>query len=460
MSQANDNTSTLQSDVDARIDSMPRVPLNFAGSFGLFILFFAANYEIGVFALISPSLLTTFGVDATALAAPVFWNLAGYGVGAYFFGHAGDRWGRRWGLMLTITVLALGNILAAFSWNIASFSFFRFIAGAGMGAVLALGSTYVGEMAPSNRRGLYLAKIYTAQAVFLLVVSFASLPVLDAMPETGWRFLIAFGGIAVLALAVLNRHGMMESPRWLVTVGQFEHAERNMQRLERNGWRGETPRILDEARPKTREQVDEQAERHSPIKTLMARPYLRRLAIILVFWFVYYLAAYGFLSYTPLILEALGIPAQSSLFLTVIGRASTVVPPLAMLYLIERIERRTLVFQGVAMMAIGLFLLFLPLGVWGGSIGVLLVNLGIGWSVTPGYIYTAEIFATRARGTASAIADGVGHMGGALAPFLVLPVLVSFGGVPTVLLIGGAAVLAGLVVCLGPKTRGRSISDI
>ena len=45
----------------------------------------------------------------------------------------------------------------------------------------------------------------------------------------------------------------------------------------------------------------------------------------------------------------------------------------------------------------------------------------------PAFTYTAEIFPTRARETAAATGDGVGHLGGAVAPFVVLPVLVSFG---------------------------------
>jgi putative MFS transporter len=78
----------------------------------------------------------------------------------------------------------------------------------------------------------------------------------------------------------------------------------------------------------------------------------------------------------------------------------------------------------------------------------------------PAFIYTAEIFPTRARGTAAAIGDGLGHLGGAIAPVVVLPVLVGFGGAAAVWVITGLTLLSGLIVTFGVRTRNRSLTEI
>lgn len=446
--------------VDARIDSMPRVPLTFAGAVALFLCFFASNYEIGAFALVVPSLLQEFSLDVTDVAAPVFWNLAGYGVGAYFFGYIADRWGRVPGISLTIAVLGISSFLSGFAWDLTSFTVWRFLAGAGMGAVLAVCSAYIGELAPANRRGLYMTKIFVVQAAVMIGTGFLSLWVLEALPEIGWRILLAFGGIVILSLLFVNRRGLVESPRWLVSAGHYDQAEAILQTLERNAWRGEEPQILPRVIADVPEPVVETGERQSPIKALLQRPYLGRLVMILSFWLAYYIAVYGFLSYTPLILEGLGVPAGEALLVTVLGRMAAIVSPIALLFLIERLERRTLIIQGACMMIIGLLVLFLPIGIWAGILGVFLVTLGTSWSAMPAYLYTAEIFATHSRGTAAAIADGVGHMGGAIAPFVVLPILVGFGAPAAVWVIVAGLAVSAVVVRLGPKTRGRSLADI
>lgn len=451
--------------IGARIDALPKVPLGAGGFIALLLCYFFANYDISVFALIVPSLMREFQLDPVALGLPVFWNLAGYGVGAYIFGYVADRWGRQRGLLLTIVGLSVGGFLSALSWDITSFSVFRFIAGAGMGAVLSVCSTYVSELAPARMRGRYLAIIYTAQAVLLLIVGFASLPVLhwgegDGGQPFGWRVLLGFGGLVIVAVLFLHDRAMTESPRWLVESGKPERAERNLRILEARVGVGEMPPM------DTAQLIEPLAERAAgdarvkPMQELLRAPYAGRLAVVLSFWLFYYIAAYGWLSYTTIILGAFGISEEESLFQTVASRTTGIIVPLLFIWLIEKVERRALVIQGAVLMIIGLLVLFLPIGNERGLLASVIITLGISWAVTPGYIYTAEIFSTTSRGTASSIADGVGHMGGAIAPFVVLPVLGALGGVAGVTVIIGCAVVAGGVMLFGPRTKGRTLQEI
>ncbi len=455
------NTSTTSSSIDRRIDSMRRVPLGAGGFIGLLICYVMANYDIGVFALVVPSMLAEFKIDPGALALPVFFNLLGYAVGAYLFGYIADRWGRQRGILVTVVVLAVGSALAAVSWDIASFTVFRFIAGLGMGAILTVCAAYINEVAPVNRRGQYLAIIYTVQGVILTVTGILSPWFMGVLPSAGWRLLLGFGVLAIVALAFLNRRGIIESPRWLVQAGRTEAAERNLGVLEsRVGGRVVIPETGDGSPIEPLTASINAENRIKPWAVLVRPPYVGRLALVLVFWFLFYIMAYGFLSYTTVLLEALGISEGDSLTITAWGRILTIAVPFLFIWIIDRVERRTLVIIGAAICAVGVLLLLVPLGSLSGYAGVILTNLGISWLVTPGYVYTAELFPTRARSSATSFADGVGHMGGAISGYIVLPILAAGGGVAAAWVLIAAVAIGGFLIAFGPKTKGKALEEI
>ncbi len=76
------------------------------------------------------------------------------------------------------------------------------------------------------------------------------------------------------------------------------------------------------------------------------------------------------------------------------------------------------------------------------------------------YTFTAENFPTRLRSRGFALADGGGHLGGAVGALL-LPTLVTgttfFLGFAV---IGITGLLADLIALGGPKTSGRSLEKV
>jgi putative MFS transporter len=445
--------------IDARIDAMPRVGLSRGAWFALMLCFFFANYDISVLAITLPAMRDELGLAGAQLGYPITWNLVGYCVGAYAFGHIADRHGRQKGLILTIAALGLGGFLTAFSWDVWSLTFFRFLTGCGMGAVLALCSAYIGELAPKNQRGAYLSKLYMVGTVLLIIIGFASLPVLSASPS-GWRWLLAFGGLVLLVLPLVNSRSLVESPRWLVSMGRPDDADHIVRQMETrlNLQPGGAVSVEDIPEEETQQPTDE--EERVPARALFQAPYLSRMLIILGFWFIFYVAMYGYASYLPLILEGIGISTSDALLVTVASRIMPLISVVAAVLLVERMERRTMVVAGTLMFAAALALIALNLGEGVATVGALMSSFGIAFMATPAYTYTAEIFPTRARGTAAAIADGVGHLGGAVTPFVILPVLINYGARPAVFVMVALLLLAAGIIRLGVRTRDRSLTDI
>jgi MFS transporter, putative metabolite:H+ symporter len=82
----------------------------------------------------------------------------------------------------------------------------------------------------------------------------------------------------------------------------------------------------------------------------------------------------------------------------------------------------------------------------------------IGLLVPVTYTYTAEHFATSTRATGVALSDGLGHIGGALAPLIVLSLAYTAWGFSAAFLVMAiSGVLAGALILLGIKATGRSL---
>jgi len=79
-----------------------------------------------------------------------------------------------------------------------------------------------------------------------------------------------------------------------------------------------------------------------------------------------------------------------------------------------------------------------------------------------GYTYTAEIFPTHARASAMSIGDGLGHLGGVLAPTVALAALAAWGGHGAFWLLAVFAFIAFAVITVGAlrETTGRSLVQV
>src|SRR5438128_573351 len=176
----------------------------------------------------------TLALTDTEIGASATFYLTGAVIGALLFGYGTDRFGRKKLFFITVAVYLIGTALSAFSWNFASYAFFRALTGAGIGGEYAAINSAIDELIPARVRGrvdLMIngsfwvgAALGGALSVFLLSDRFAV--------NVGWR--LAFGLGAVLAVCILIVRRMVpESPRWLTIHGRHEEAEAIVSDIER-----------------------------------------------------------------------------------------------------------------------------------------------------------------------------------------------------------------------------------
>jgi MFS family permease len=230
-------SAIVRSLVPARLDRLPWAPFHTRLVIALGVAWTLDGLEITIAGSIGAFLQRQDTLALTSaevgLSATVY--LIGQVVGALFFGWLSDRMGRRKLFILTLGLYLIASGLTAFSWNLPSYLVLRFVAGTGIGGEYAAVNSAIDEMIPSKYRGrVDLAVNGTYWLGALLGTSVAFVLLRDGGPldpDWAWRLGFLVGPAIGVLIWGLRRH-LPESPRWLLTHGRQEEAERTVTAIE------------------------------------------------------------------------------------------------------------------------------------------------------------------------------------------------------------------------------------
>ena len=176
----------------------------------------------------------TLGLTDAEIGLTSTIYLIGAVVGALVFGYLTDRLGRKLLFSVTLMLYLSATLATAFSWNLASFTIFRALTGAGIGGEYAAINSAVDELIPARVRGhvdLLINSTYwlgaglgAGAAIYLLKPGL--------FPVTlGWRFVFVIGATIGVGVLIMRRH-VPESPRWLVLHRGKQEAEKVISQIE------------------------------------------------------------------------------------------------------------------------------------------------------------------------------------------------------------------------------------
>jgi MFS family permease len=229
--------AVFATDVPARLDRLPWSRFHWLVIISLGIAWVLDGLEVTIVGSLSGALTESPVLHLTAeqvgLAASAY--LIGAVVGALFFGWLTDRLGRKRLFSITVLVYLTATVACGLSWNFWSFAFFRMLTGAGIGGEYAAVNATIQELIPARRRGFTDLVVNGSFWLGAAVGAIGALVVLDpaVMPaEYGWRFAFILGGVLGLIVLLLRRF-LPESPRWLMTHGDPQEAERVVAEIER-----------------------------------------------------------------------------------------------------------------------------------------------------------------------------------------------------------------------------------
>ncbi|MBV9425440.1 MAG: MFS transporter [Solirubrobacterales bacterium] len=434
----------------ARLDRIPVWPYERRLLWIVGAGYFFAFFDIVTISFALPVIAQQFHVSKGTVSLSVTSSLVGYIIGAFADSTIADKWGRRLSLAISVSVFSIGTALAAISTNAVELIIFRFISGLGIGAEIAAVTTYLGELSPARLRGRYTSWATTAAYAGFAVVPFIARGLVPTF-ASGWRVLFGIGAVGGVTILFMRR-GLPASPRWLVAQGRTEEAAEVVAEAE------DTAReATDEALPPPEPVPDEPPAERFPIAALLRAPMLGRVVLFVAIWFIYYVGNYGWLTLAPTLFVDKGYSLADSTTYLIVSGIGFLAGAYATTHFSDRLERKytAATFAGawtISLLVIGLFVSPAIIMVFG-----FFASVTVGLLVPLLYTYTAEHFSTNARATGVALTDGLGHVGGALAPLIVLGANTAWGfsGAFIVMAISGA--LAGALILLGIRATGRSL---
>jgi len=417
--------------------------------------------------------------------------LIGCIIGSALSGFLATNLGRKRSLIvagLLFFISALGSMDPEFlffeygqpSYSLAlMFNFYRVIGGVGVGLASAICPMYIGEVAPSNIRGMLVSWNQFAIIFGQLVVYFVNFFILgdhiqplvedigkqiaDITPaaqwtvETGWRYM--FGSEAVPAgLFALLICFVPETPRYLVSIGRDDVAQRILAKI--NG-SSKAAQILQDIKDTMVVKTEK----------LMTYGFVCIFVGIMLSVFQQAVGINAVLYYAPRIFGDMGM--DNPMILTVFMGVVNILFTLVAIFTVEKWGRKPLLISGSLGMALGAFGVAVTFGhaglefVTAASIMVYAASFMFSWGPIT-WVLIAEIFPNTIRGGAVAIAVAFQWIFNFIVSSTFVPMFNmhlsegdDFGHWFTYGLYGLICLLAALFVWrLVPETKGKTLEDM
>ncbi|MFB6963039.1 MFS transporter [Streptomyces sp. NPDC056309] len=404
---------------------------------------FIDGYAIAVigvaFTTLTPALDMTTGDKGLVAAA----SLVGIFVGGAVFGYVTDKIGRHIMYIADLAALALFSVLSAFTTEVWQLVLLRFLLGAAIGADYPIATSLLAEYLPRRFRGRMLGATFVVWALGAAAAYVVGLG-LAGLGTNAWRFMLASPAVFAIVTLFL-RLGTPESPRWLLSKGRPDDADRAIKKVF-----GPQYGVADLAA--------EPALARTGYTTVFRSPYVKRTLFVGIFWTAQVIPLFALYSFAPDLLAGMGITGNTAeVFLAVLF----VIGGIPGLWLVERIGRRALLLWSFGIIAVALSIPGLVPGLptWVSFTSVCVFALASGGSSFLEVVYPNELFPTEVRATAVGVGTAFSRIGSAAATFLMPFALAKSQSLP--LLIGAVVSVVGLLVTLawGIETRGRALSD-
>ncbi|UPK93714.1 hypothetical protein LCI18_004649 [Fusarium solani-melongenae] len=381
------------------------------------------GYDLGVIAevIASGNFINQFGNDPNKIGAVVSVFTGGAFFGAMFAGPAGDKFGRKYTILIGALIFILGGGLQTGASHIDFLYSGRCLAGVGVGFLVMIVPVYQGELCHPDIRGRVTALQQFMLGVGALIASavgYGTYVGFEDHDSRQWRIALGLQCLPAVILAALILF-FPESPRWLIDKGHVDEGLKTLARLHSQGnvddpWvRAEFEQIQE------RIAVEHEAAAKSYLELFTDKSCFRRLFLAVALQASVQMTGVSCIQYYSVkIFAKIGISGDETLRYQMISSVIALVAQFTCMLLIDNTGRRWPLiggnaFNGVTFIIATILLAKFPPGSEGGGgaagWGFIVITwiYNFSFSATCGplsWIIPAEIFdmKTRAKGVSIA----------------------------------------------------------
>ena len=423
------------------------------------------GYDTGVINGALEPLKEDLGLTALTEGFVVSILIFGAAFGALIGGRLSDRFGRRHNILMLSVVFMIGTLGCVLSPTWEMLAAFRFILGLAVGGASATVPVYLAEMSPVERRGSIVSRneFMIVSGQFAAFVINAIIFNIWGEHDAVWRYML----LVAVAPAIVLLFGMLrmpESPRWLISRGRHNDALVVLQQV----------RTPDAARAEMAE-VEALAEEEKltqvggPID--LSAKWIRRLVLIGIGLGVFqqFTGINSVMYYGTQLLADAGFSSSAAIIANTLNGLVSVLGVAIALKVMNKVNRRTMLFVGFALITIfhlliGLSAVLLPDGTIKAYcilVFVVLFVFSMQGTIGPlAWLMLAEIFPLKIRSFAIGVCIFVLWIANALVALVFPPVVAAIGIAMTFFIFAGLGALALIFTTQVPETRGRSLEQL
>ncbi|WP_430140756.1 MFS transporter [Neobacillus pocheonensis] len=370
---------------------------------------FTEGYDLGIYGAVLPALLEDKQWSMTAIQAGAIGSyvLVGMILGAVIIGTLTDLIGRKWSLIICISLFCITMILCAMAPNPELFGFYRFIGGIGLGGVVPTATAITIEYSPAKRKSFIYALMYSGYSIGGVAGAFLAIFLLQ---EHGWRFLFYIGFLPILVVPIIIKF-LPESIIFLRSKNRHTAAEEIIARY------GLSTEEFGHNKYSEYSKIKEKRKLQS-VTNLFKRENIRSTLLFWITFFMGFLMIYGLNTWLPKIMRESGYPMGASLAFLVALNAFAAIGPVLAGVIADRWGAKRVISISFFLASISIILLSIKF-----SIVLLFILVGIaGFGSYGGVIlmnsYIQTFYPADNHATALGWAHGFGRIGAVCGPLL------------------------------------------
>jgi MFS family permease len=452
------------------------------------------GYDMGVISGALPQLKQEFNLSERQQESVVGILYLGAGLGACFGGNICDKLGRRTGILSTDLIFIAGAAVLFYATSVDLLYFGRFVVGFGVSVSGIADVAYLHEMAPLAWRGS-LVSVNEGCISLGFLLAFVTGFVWREHKD-GWRYMFGLCGIMAF-IQLVGMSTMPESPVWLQQQGRLEERQAVLRIIYEGDEQqiptddesqGELKYIQGSPKSPSSHQMVPTDRYNDPLSSpapstipiehtqhrFQAMVRYRKQGMVALFLAIFQqLSGHSsVLNYTPLLFSS--FDKNNTMIMVQMGVVKLIVTILV-IWKIEYLGRRFLLFFGMSLLVIGQCLIVMAFqrgvssmeeesasGVGWAIPGVLCVVMGYSASFGPlTWLLTSELFPPSIRGRALGIVTVVTYLMASLTTSTFLSLQSKVG--PSIVF-GAYGIMTALglvfVFLAIPDTGGKSVEEI